>query len=110
MTLSMMIPCGVYVILSYWQPKELISIGLCVMVEQLAYGLGFAAYLSYLKQIEYREMGKSLMALSLMLGCVASGPLSQLLGYNAFFVLTLVLSVLTLLSPITLRKASVEKN
>ena len=83
---------------------SLLVVGLCVLVEQLTYGLGFAAYLSYLKQVENREMGKSLMALSLLLGCLVSGPLLQLFGYNGFFVLAQGLSLLTLLSPFTLKK------
>ena len=98
MTLSMLVPCVVYVALSYWQPRSLMIVGLCVLAEQLTYGFGFAAYLSYLKQIGNREMGKSLMALSLLLGCLVSGLLLQLMDYNAFFVLVQGLSVLTLLS------------
>ncbi len=98
MALSMLVPCIVYVALSYWQPRSLMIVGLCVLVEQMTYGFGFAAYLSYLKQIENREMGKSLMALSLLLGCLVSGPLLQYFGYNGFFVLGQGLSVLTILS------------
>lgn len=98
MALSMLVPCIVYVALSYWQPHSLLVVGLCVLVEQMTYGFGFAAYLSYLKQIENREMGKSLMALSLLLGCLVSGPLLQYFGYNGFFVLGQGLSVLTILS------------
>jgi len=104
MTLCMLIPCVVYVALSYWQPRELLFVGAGVLVEQLAYGLGFAAYLAYLKLTDYRECGKSLMALSLLLGCLVSGPLVYALGYNAFFVLSLALSFLTILSSLMLRK------
>lgn len=98
MAFSMLVPCVVYVALSYWQPRSLLIVGLCVLAEQLTYGFGFTAYLSYLKKIVNREMGKSLMALSLLLGCLVSGPLLQLMDYNAFFVLAQGLSVLTLLS------------
>ena len=103
MTLCLLIPCVVYVALSYWQPKELLLVGAGVLVEQLTYGLGFAAYLAYLKHTHYRECGKSLMALSLLLGCLVAGPLVHMLGYNAFFVLAQGLSALTLLSSIMLR-------
>ncbi len=103
MTLCMLIPCVVYVALSYWQPKDLLLVGAGVLVDQLAYGLGFAAYLSYLKLTHYRECGKSLMALSLLMGCLVAGPLVHALGYNAFFVLAQGLSALTLLSSIMLR-------
>lgn len=98
MAFSMLVPCLVYVALSYWQPRELLVVGLCILIEQLAYGLGFTAYLSYLKTIDNREMGKSLMALSLLLGCLVSSPLLQLMDYNAFFVFAQFLSLFTLLS------------
>ena len=119
MALSMLIPCAVYVALSYWQPQSLMTVGLCVLVEQFAYGFGFAAYLSYLKHMvrreqeclahreqkcmDRREQGKSLMAFSLMLGCLISGPLLQFLGYNGFFILAQALSLLTLLSPLKIK-------
>ena len=102
MTLVMLIPCGVYVALSYWQPRELFVVASSVLVEQLAYGFGFALYLSFLKHTAHREKGKSLMALSLLLGCLISGPLLQLMGYNAFFVTALIVSVLTLLASCSL--------
>jgi len=106
MTVVMLIPCAVYVALSYWQPRELYVVSFSVLAEQLSYGFGFALYLSFLKHTAHREKGKSLMALSLLLGCLVSGPLLQLMGYNAFFVMSLILSVLTLLSSATLRTAS----
>lgn len=103
MTVCMLVPCVVYVALSYWQPHSLMIVGLCVLAEQLAYGIGFSAYLAYLKQIDNREMGKSLMALSLLLGCLVSGPLLQLLGYNGIFVLAQGVSVFTILSALLVR-------
>jgi hypothetical protein len=42
MTLSMLVPCVVYVALSYWQPRSLMIVGLCV----LAYGLSVLTILS----------------------------------------------------------------
>ena len=104
MAASMLIPCVVYVAISYWQPRQLLIVGTCVLAEQLAYGFGFAAYLSFLKQVPHRERGKSLMAFSLMSGCLASGVMLQMLDYNAFFVAALALSVLTPVSSLLLRK------
>jgi PAT family beta-lactamase induction signal transducer AmpG len=109
MVLSMMVPCIVYVALSYWQPRELIHIGSGVLLEQLSYGFGFAAYLSILKQVTRREQGKSLMALSFLLSCLVSAPLLSLLDYNAFFVLTLVLSALTPCAAFLISKVPIEK-
>ena len=105
----MMVPCIVYVALSYWQPRELIHIGSGVLLEQLSYGFGFAAYLSILKQVTRREQGKSLMALSFLLSCLVSAPLLSLLDYNAFFVLTLVLSALTPCAAFLISKVPIEK-
>jgi PAT family beta-lactamase induction signal transducer AmpG len=104
MTLCMLIPCVVYVALSYWQPHSLLVVGLCILAEQLTYGFGFSVYLSYLKRIENREAGKSLMAFSMLSGCLVSGLLLQSLGYNAFFVLSLSLSLLSIFSSLILKK------
>lgn len=104
MTLCMLIPCVVYVALSYWQPHSLLVVGLCILAEQLTYGFGFSVYLSYLKRIENREAGKSLMAFSMLSGCLVSGLLLQSLGYNAFFVLSLSLSFLSIFSSLILKK------
>ena len=106
MTLVMLVPCAVYVALSYWQPREFSIVVSSVFVEQLTYGFGFALYLSYLKHITHREKGKSLMALSLLLGCLISGPLLQAMGYNAFFVLAMTLSILTIISSFILNTQS----
>ena len=106
MTLIILVPCGVYVALSYWQPREFSVVVSSVFVEQLTYGFGFALYLSYLKHTVHREKGKSLMALSLLLGCLISGPLLQAMGYNAFFVLAMALSILTIISSFLLNAQS----
>ena len=109
MAMSMTVPCIVYVVLSFWQPRELILIGSCVLLEQFTYGFGFAAYLSVLRQVAPREQGKSLMALSFLLSCLVSAPLLSLLDYNAFFVLTLLLSALTPCAALVISKAPIEK-
>ena len=109
MTASMFLPGIVYVALSYYQPDNLPLICLGVLVEQMGYGFGFALYLWLLRRISWREQGKSLMALSLMVGTVASGQLQQVLGYNGFFVTALVLSALTVASALMIRKIPTNK-
>ena len=109
MAMSMTVPCIVYVVLSFWQPRELILIGSCVLLEQFTYGFGFTAYLSVLRQVAPREQGKSLMALSFLLSCLVSAPLLSLLDYNAFFVLTLLLSALTPCAALVISKATIKK-
>lgn len=109
MSLSMLVPSVVYMGLSYWQPDSLVAVSICVLLEQMAYGLGFSLYLWLLQQIAWREQGKSLMALSLMTGCIVSGLVQEALGYNGFFVASLVLSGLTVVSTSWLRKIPINK-
>jgi hypothetical protein len=49
------------------------------------------------------------MALSFLLSCLVSAPLLSLLDYNAFFVLTLVLSALTPCAAFLISKVPIEK-
>lgn len=100
MALLMTLPALVYALLSYWQPADLMVVAGSVLAEQTAQGFAFSAYLTYLSRIANREQGKSLMALSLLIGGLLSALLQQLLGYNAFLVLVLCLSVLMMLSPL----------
>ena len=109
MTLLMLVPSVVYVGLSYWQPDNLVVVSICVLLEQMAYGVGFALYLWLLQQIAWREQGKSLMALSLMTGCIVSGFVQEALGYNGFFIASLVISGLMVLSASWLRKIPINK-
>lgn len=109
MSLLMVVPGIVYVLLSYWQPAHLLVVCGSVLAEQMAYGIGFSAYLTYLGLISNREQGKSLMALSLMAGGLLSALLQQPLGYNAVFVLALSLGGLTLLSPLLIRNTPINK-
>jgi len=108
MALSMLVPAAVYVAFSYSQP-ELLPVGLGVLIAQLAYGFGFAAYLLALRHIAWREQGKSVMAFSLLLGCLLSGPLLTVLDYDVFFLLALLLSGLSPLAVCLLRKIPMQK-
>ena len=100
MALLMTVPALVYALLSYWQPADLMVVAGSVLAEQTVQGFAFSVYLFYLSRIVNREQGKSLMAFSLLIGGLLSALLQQFLGYNAFFVLVLCLSVLMLLSPL----------
>lgn len=104
MALAMLVPGATYAMLSRFQPTGLGAVSFCVACEQLAFGFGFAFYLSLLRQTSGRECGKSLMALSLMLSGMCSGLLQEAVGYGVFFILTLSLSVLTPLSTLVLQR------
>ena len=94
MSACMLVPCICYAGLAYWEPDNLTIVSLVVAVEQLSYGFGFAAYLFFLHQIADRELGKSIMALSLMLSLVLGGLLQTVLGYYYFFLVAVVASLM----------------
>ena len=104
MALLMVVPCAVYALMGYWEPSSLLVISLGVFLEQTTYGFGFAAYLWVLRHVSNREVGKSLMALSLMLSCLLSGVLQSAVGYYYTFLVALVVSAVPLVSTWTIRK------
>lgn len=109
MAYVMLLPTILYVMLSYWQPSDVLLISGGVFLEQLTYGFGLTLFLWYLKQVSQSDLSKSLMALSLMTGCLLSACLQPLMGYNACFVLALLLSALSPLVAYTIRKIPTEK-
>lgn len=102
MAWSMSLTCLVFIYLSMTQDQSLLSINICLFIEQFGYGFGFTAYMLYL--IYYSE-GKyktahyaictGFMALSMMLGMVA-GWLEDLIGYEHFFIWTMICCVFTI--------------
>lgn len=104
MALLMVVPCAVYALMGYWEPSDLLTISLGVLLEQTSYGFGFAAYLWVLRHVANRELGKSLMALSLMASCLLSGVLQSAVGYYYTFLIALVLSAAPLVSTWIIRK------
>lgn len=104
MGLLLLIPSAVYSMLSFWQPADMWLVSLCVLIEQTAYGLGLSVYLSYQSSLPNKELAKSLMAVSMMVACGLSGALQMQIGYNSFFLTTLSLSILSLLSAHIARK------
>ena len=104
MAILMFVPGVVYLILSYLQPQDLGWLSICILTEQLALGFGYASYLSILKTVSNRESAKSLMALSLMLSCLVTGFILDVMSYHTFFIITLVLSILSPLSVLTIKQ------
>ena len=93
LVLCITLPDVVYVYLSYVQTSNLWTIGSCVFVEQVGYGLGFTAYTLYLVSFSHGERSTSVFSLctafqylgGVMLPGMVSGWLSDRLGYNQFF-------------------------
>ena len=102
MALSLNVPSAVYIWLAYAQPMPGdLSIYMSVGVEQLGYGFGFTAYMLYMlhyvgesrfKTAEY-AIGTSLMAFGMMLPGMISGKVSELLGYEHFFIYVMICTI-----------------
>lgn len=102
MVLSITLPDAVYIGLAYFQPDGLTWVSLCVFVEQFGYGFGFTAYMLYLiyfsrgaSSTAHYAFCTGFMALSMMLPGMAAGYLQERVGYLNFFIIAMVLCVLT---------------
>lgn len=103
MTLAMTIPNILYLYLCYSMPENLLIIGLCVGLEQIGYGFGFVGYITFIKHYvigylhkAHLTLGKSFMALSMMIPAMLSGWLQSLIGYRQFFLVVVCSSVVTI--------------
>ena len=102
MAWSMSLTCLTFIYLAFTQDQSMITINICVFIEQFGYGFGFTAYMLYL--IYYSE-GKyktahyaictGFMALSMMMGMMA-GWLEDLIGYENFFIWTIICCAATI--------------
>ena len=102
MVCAITLPDVVYIYLSYAMPENLFLINACIFIEQFGYGFGFTAYmlfLIYFSQGPYKTSHYALctafMALSMMLPGMVSGKLQQVMGYQSFFILVMILCVVT---------------
>lgn len=103
MAWSMSLTCLTFVYLSYFQDHSLLTVNICVFIEQFGYGFGFTAYMLYL--IYYSEgqfktshyaICTGMMALSMMTGMIA-GWIQETIGYRHFFVWTIICCAATIL-------------
>lgn len=103
MAWSMSLTCLTFVYLSYFQDHSLLTVNICVFIEQFGYGFGFTAYMLYL--IYYSEgqfktshyaICTGMMALSMMTGMIA-GWVQETVGYRHFFVWTIICCAATIL-------------
>ncbi len=103
MTLSLALPCFVYVYLSMAQPTDLWIINSCIALDQFGYGFGFTAYMLYMMYFADGEFKTShysictaFMALSMMLPGMVAGHLQEWLGYADFFWMVMLCCLVTL--------------
>ena len=102
MVMAITLPDIVYVILAYLLPSSLLTISICVFVEQFGYGFGFSAYMLYLiyySQGEHKTSHYALctafMALSMMIPGLFAGALQEAVGYQLFFIIVMLACTMT---------------
>ena len=103
LVLCITLPDIVYVYLSYFPTDNLWLIGSCVCVEQIGYGLGFAAYTLFLVHFSRGERSTAVFSIctagqnlgGVMLPGMVSGLISENIGYQNFFWLVMAFCLVT---------------
>jgi len=103
LVLCITLPDVVYVYLSYVPTGNLWLVGSCVCIEQIGYGLGFAAYTLFLVTFSRGDRSTSVFSIctagqylgGVMLPGMVSGLISDTLGYQQFFLLIMLLCLVT---------------
>lgn len=103
LVLCITLPDVVYVYLSAFPDTSLWLISLCLCIEQLGYGLGFAAYTLYLVTFSRGERSTAVFSIctafqyfgGVMLPGLVSGLISDSLGYFQFFLLVMAFCLVT---------------
>jgi PAT family beta-lactamase induction signal transducer AmpG len=100
MVVAINIPNAVYVFLSFATPESLLTVNICVAIEQFGYGFGFTAYLLYMifiadgpHKTAHYAICTGFMALGMMIPGMFSGWLQEIVGYPKFFVWILIATI-----------------
>lgn len=103
MAWSMSLTCLSFVYLSSFDNHSLTAINMCVFIEQFGYGFGTTAYILYTIYFSEGEWRTShyaictgIMALGMMLPGMAAGKIQEILGYEMFFLWTVVCCISTI--------------
>lgn len=103
MAWSMSLTCLTFVYLSYATAPSLLTVNVCVFVEQFGYGFGFTAYMLYLIYFSegrfstaHYSICTGFMALGMMLPGMAAGWIQETVGYQHFFIWTMICCVATI--------------
>ncbi len=111
MSLSLALPCAVYLILALLQPASLWLIGSLVVFDQFGYGFGFTAYTVYMMRFADGPLKTShyaictgFMALSMLLPGSVAGYLQEGLGYIGFFWMVMACCLVTIIITLVARK------
>jgi len=103
LVLCITLPDIVYVYLSYFPTDNLWLIGSCVCIEQIGYGLGFAAYTLFLVTFSRGDRSTAVFSIctagqyfgGVMLPGMVSGLISENIGYQNFFWLVMAFCLVT---------------
>lgn len=102
MAACMTLPCLSFVYMAYFLPTSLVTISICIAIEQFGYGFGFTAYMLYMMYFAEGEFKTShyaictaFMALSMMIPGMFAGYLQEWLGYTGFFIMVMVCCIAT---------------
>lgn len=103
MAWAMSLTCATFLYLSIAPDPHLLTIYICVAIEQLGYGFGSTAYTLYLiyyamgaNRTSHYAIATGLMALGMMLPGMAAGWIQETLGsYTAFFAWTMLCCLAT---------------
>ena len=103
MAWSISLTCATFCYLAWAQPTSLLTICACVGIEQLGYGFGFSAYMLYLIYYSEGELRTAhyaictgFMALGMMLPGMAAGWIQEAVGYQNFFIWTMICCLATI--------------
>lgn len=103
MAWSMSLTCLTFIYLSYAQDHSLLTVNICIFIEQFGYGFGFTAYMLYLIYFSEGEhktahyaICTGFMALGMMLPGMSAGWLQETIGYRHFFVWTIICCAATI--------------
>lgn len=103
MAWSMSLTCLTFVYLSFVTSPSLPVINICVFIEQFGYGFGFTAYMLYLiyfsegrHRTAHYSICTGFMALGMMLPGMAAGWIQETIGYQNFFLWTMVCCLATI--------------
>lgn len=103
MAWSMSLTCLTFVYLAYVPDHSILTINICVFIEQFGYGFGCTAYTLYLilfsdgpRKTSHYAICTGIMALGMMLPAMAAGWIQDNIGYGPFFLWTMVCCVATI--------------
>lgn len=103
MAWSMSLTCLTFVYLSFATAPSLLVINICVFIEQFGYGFGFTAYMLYLiyfsegrHRTAHYSICTGFMALGMMLPGMAAGWIQETVGYQSFFIWTMICCAATI--------------